>query len=270
MKENPIGIFDSGVGGLSVLKELVNLMPNEDYLYFGDTARVPYGEKTKEQLTGYVRGILEWFKSKNVKAVVMACNSSSAVVYEKIKDEYDFPIFCLIEPTADFVSYLNAEKIGVLATSATVNSKAYTKAIQKINPSKIIFEIACPGLVEVVESNKSDTYEAKKLVIKYVVPLLEKGVGKIILGCTHYPFLGHIIQDVANDKEILIDPAKHLATKVSESLLLFDLLNDQEKGSTKFYASLNMSMFVEAGKKFCANIDNARELKIGEITRVVK
>lgn len=270
MKEYPIGIFDSGVGGLTVLKELVSQMPNENYLYFGDTARIPYGEKTKEQLFSYVRGILEWYKSKEVKAVVMACNSSSAVVYEEIQEEYDFPIFSLIEPTAEYISYVSAEKIGVIATSATVNSRAYTKAIQKITPSKKVFEVACPGLVEIVESNKIDTYEAKKLVIKYVVPLLEKGVGKIILGCTHYPFLAPVINDVTNDKEILIDPAKHLATKVSDSLLLLDLLNTTGEGSTQFYASSNVPMFIEAGKRFYPNLNDAEEIKIGEITKVIK
>ncbi len=270
MKEHPIGIFDSGVGGLSVLKELINLIPNENYLYFGDTARVPYGEKTKEQLTSYVREILDWFKIQNVKAVVMACNSSSATVYENIKNDYNFPIFSLIEPTADFITYLNSEKIGVLATSATVNSRAYSTKINKASPSKTVYEVACPGLVEIIENNKTATSEAKKLVIKYVVPLLEKGVEKIILGCTHYPFLGHIIQDIANDKEILIDPAKHIATKVSESLLLLDILNDSEKGAVKFYASSNAQMFVEAGKIFYPALENAEELIISEIIKIAK
>ncbi len=270
MKENPIGIFDSGVGGLTVLKELTGLMPNENYLYFGDTARIPYGEKTTEQLTAYVRGILEWYKSQNVKAVVMACNTSSATVYESIKDDYNFPVFSLIEPTAEYISYVSAEKIGLLATTATVTSKAYTKAIRKISPSKEVYETACPGLVEIIESNKADTSEAKKLVIKYVVPLLQKGAEKIILGCTHYPFLGRMIQDVANDKEILIDPAKHLAEKVAETLMHSDLISDGEKGSVRFYASSNAPMFVEAGRSFYPDINEAMELEIGEVTKVIK
>lgn len=270
MNKNPIGIFDSGVGGLTVLKELKKLMPNENYLYFGDTARIPYGEKTSEQLFGYVRGILEWFKSKNAKAVVMACNSSSAVVYETLKNEYDFSLFSMIEPTAEYVSYVNAEKIGVLATSATVNSKAYTKNIQKISPSKKVFEVACPGLVEIVESNKTDTYDSKKLVIKYVVPLLEKGVGNIILGCTHYPFLSDVINDVTGDGEMLIDPAKHLSEQVADKLMLMDLLVTEENGSEQFFASANAPMFIQAGKRFYPGIEEAEELQIGEITNVIK
>lgn len=268
MKTNPIGIFDSGVGGLSVLKELVSLLPDENYIYFGDTARVPYGEKTKEQLESYVRGIMEWFTEKNVKAVVMACNSSSALVYENIKKEYKIPVYNLIEPTAEFISYINAQKIGVMATSATVNSEAYKKNIQKVSGGKEVFEIACPGLVEIVESNKAGTNEAKKMVIKYVTPLLEKGAEKIVLGCTHYPFLKDIITDIANDSEILIDPAKHLATKVSESLLIQELLNEDSNGTTKFYASSNTLMFIEAGKRFYPDLKKAEEFFIGEVSNV--
>ncbi len=270
MRENPIGIFDSGVGGLSVLRELIRIMPNENYLYFGDTERIPYGEKTKEQLFGYVRGIMEWFKTQNVKAVIMACNTSSAVVYEAIKDDYDFPIFSLIEPTADYISFVNTDNIGVMATSATVKSKAYTKSVQKISPLKNVFEIACPGLVEIVESNKIDTNEAKKLVIKYVMPLLEKGSEKIILGCTHYPFLKELINDITGDKELLIDPAIHLAEKVADKLLTLDLLKTEETGTNKFFASSNTSMFMEAGKKLYPDIYEVIELKIGEVTSVIK
>ncbi|HSA07083.1 MAG TPA: glutamate racemase [Candidatus Gastranaerophilales bacterium] len=270
MSNNPIGVFDSGVGGLTVLKELVNLLPNENYLYFGDTARIPYGEKTQEQLFCYARGIMEWFKSRNVKAVVMACNTSSAVVYDTIKNDYNFPVFSLIEPTAEYISYVNSPKIGVLATSATVNSRAYSKAVHKINPSKEIIEVACPGLVELVENNKTDTYEAKKLVIKYVAPLLEKRVGHIILGCTHYPYLSNIIADVTNDKEMLVNPAKFLGEKVVESLLSNDLLNAEALGSRQYFASSNTAMFVEAGKRFYPDIEQAQELVIGEVSSIIK
>ena len=270
MRENPIGVFDSGVGGLTVLKELVTIIPGENYLYFADTARIPYGEKTQEQLFGYVRGIMEWFKSQNVKAVVMACNSSSAVTYETIKNEYDFPVFSLIEPVAEYISYVNVEKIGILATSATVNSKAYTKSIQKISPAKKVYEVACPGLVEMVESNKTDTNEVKKLVIKYVAPLLTEGVGKIILGCTHYPYLSNVINTITNDQEMLVDPAKYLAEKVVDDLLHLELLNENEKGSKQFFASSNTHMFIEVGRRFCPDIQEAQGLFIDEITNVIK
>jgi len=270
MQRKPIGIFDSGVGGLTVLKELVNIMPYENYLYFGDTARIPYGEKTKEQLFAYVRGIMEWFKSQNVKGVVMACNSSSAVTYETIKEEYDFPVYNLIEPTAEYISYLDTEKIGVMATSVTVNSKAYSKIIKKSSSDKTVIEVACPGLVEMIENNKSNSNDAKKLVIKYVAPLLEKGAEKIVLGCTHYPFLSQVITAITGDKDMLIDPARHLAENVADDLMLSEMLNPNEKGLRQYFASANPQMFVEAGQKFYSDLQEAEELSIGEVTSVAK
>jgi len=268
MDNRPIGIFDSGVGGLTVLKQLDMVLPGEDYLYFGDTARIPYGEKTPEQLNDFVIEIMEWFKSNKVKAVAIACNSSSAVVYENIKNEYDFPVFSLIEPTSRYVSYLNISKIGLMATSATVNSKAYSKNIKALDPEIEVIETACPGLVEIVESNKTETTEARKLVIKYVVPMLQKGVEKIILGCTHYPFLSSVISEITGNSEMLIDPAKHLATDLADSLMHMDLLNTQKQGKKDFYASSNTAMFKEAGKRFYSGIEEVGELNLSEFIRL--
>ncbi|NLF82844.1 MAG: glutamate racemase [Candidatus Gastranaerophilales bacterium] len=267
---SPIGLFDSGVGGLTVLKELAGMLPNENYLYFGDTARIPYGEKTKEQLISYVRGIMEWFKSQNVKAVAMACNTSSATAYDEVKNDYDFPVFNIIEPTAEYISYLDAQKIGVIATSATVNSKAYSKYIHKNNPETQVYEQACPGLVELVEHNRIDTFEAKKLVIKYVLPLLKENVDKIVLGCTHYPYLKHLIADVTGDEEMLINPAKHLSQKIMDVLMEQGMLNTDGEGTRKYYASANAQAFVEVGKRFYSDIQEAEELFIPEITNVYR
>lgn len=265
MNKKPIGVFDSGVGGLTVLKKLTEELPNENFIYFGDTARVPYGEKTTEQLFSMVREILDWYKYRGVKAVVMACNTSSAVVLKDIQKEYDFPIFGLIQPTAEYIAYSNAQKVGVIATTATANSKAYNKAIQKLNSEMEVFEMACPGLVEIVESNKVDTYEAKELVIKYISPLVEKGVEKIILGCTHYPYLKEIINTITLDEEMLVDPAEHLAYKLIEDL---QFLNDtEEKGHIEFYVSSNAAMFEAVGKGF---FENCKDVKETDITSIIK
>ena len=268
MSNKPIGVFDSGVGGLTVLKRLAEELPNENYIYFGDTARVPYGEKTKEQLFDIVREILDWYKSKDAKAVIMACNTSSAVVLDEIKDDYNFPIFGLIQPTAEYVAYSNAAKIGVISTTATAKSQAYSKTINKLNPEIEVFETACPGLVEIVESNKIETYEAKKLVIKYVMPLLEKKVDKIILGCTHYPYLREIINTLTNDNEMLIDPAEHLAHKVAEDLILLDILNDSSEGKREYYVSSNAPMFAEVGRHFYEDCKEVKEISLTEALKV--
>lgn len=268
MSNKPIGVFDSGVGGLTVLKRLAEELPNENYLYFGDTARVPYGEKTKEQLIDIAKEILDWYKSKDAKAVIMACNTSSAVALDDIKNDYKFPIFGLIQPTAEYVAYSNAEKIGVLATTATITSQAYSKAINKLNPDIEVIETACPGLVEIVESNKIDTYEAKKLVIKYLMPLLEKKVNKIILGCTHYPYLKGIINTLTNDNEMLIDPAEHLAIRVAEDLMVLDILNDSDEGKREYYVSSNAPMFAEVGKNFYADCKDVQKISLAEAIKI--
>lgn len=268
MNNKPIGVFDSGVGGLTVLKRLSEELPDENYIYFGDTARVPYGEKSKEQLFGMVREILDWFKSKNVKAAVMACNTSSAVVLNDIQKEYDFPIFGIIQPAAEYIAYSNATKVGVIATTATANSKAYSKTIHKINPDIEVFETACPGLVEIVESNKIETYEAKNLVLQYVMPLVEKGVDKIILGCTHYPYLKGIINNITSDSEMLVDPAEYLTLKISEDLMISDLLNENCERRREFYVSSNASMFTEAGKNFYKDCRDVQEVDITKIVTI--
>lgn len=265
MSNRPIGIFDSGVGGLTVLKQLNIKLPDESYLYYGDTARVPYGEKTPELLLELVREIMEWFKSNNVKAVAMACNTCSAVVYEKIKNDYDFPVFSLIEPTAKYLSYLDIKKVGVIATSATVNSRAFTKNIKEMDSNKEIIEVACPGLVELAESNKVYTQEARKMLIKYIVPLQEKGVERVVLGCTHYPFFTPVIDRISGNKELLIDPAVHIAQEVSDRLLELDLLSDEKQEQDRFFASSNIHMFKEAGRRFYEEIGEVCELNLSGI-----
>ena len=188
MKSNcPIGVFDSGVGGLSVLKELLKELPNEQFLYFGDTLRVPYGDKNLDELVECTRRILDFFKTKNVKCVIVACNTCSANTIELVKDEYDFEILGLIEPAAKYISSFNVKKIGLIATTATVKSNAYARAIKPFGIE--VFSQSCPRLVKIVESGKIDSQEAQIALSEYLKPLLEENIEKLILGCTHYPFL---------------------------------------------------------------------------------
>ncbi len=266
MNDRPIGVFDSGVGGLTVLKRFAEELPNENYIYFGDTARIPYGEKTRAQLFDIVVEILDWFKYKNIKAVIMACNTSSAVVLEEIKNNYDFPIFGLIQPTAEYIAYSDIKKVGVIATTATVNSKAYSKAINKFSSDIEVIETACPGLVEIVENNKIQTYEAKDLVIRYIMPFIEEKVEKIILGCTHYPYLSEIINSITVRDDLLVDPGEHLTLKVAEDLIALDLLNSSsiplQKGKKEFFVSSSTEMFSKVGRNFYKDIEDVKQIDI--------
>jgi len=261
--KKPIGVFDSGLGGLSVLGELKKLLPNENFIYFGDNANVPYGEKSKEQLVGFSRNILDYFKSRDVKMALMACNTSSAVTLSVVKNEYDFDILGLIEPTAKFLASQDEPNIGVIATSATIKSNAYKDTILKYS-NKNIFQIPCPGLVELVEQGQVQTPEATELVRQYILPLLEQKVSKIVLGCTHYPFLSEIILKISGFDNILINPAEFLVQEAYALLKAHDYLNLSGEGSVEFYTSKDPAEFVSVGQKLYAEVSRAELLELNK------
>lgn len=259
----PIGIFDSGLGGLSVLCELKKLLPNENFIYFGDSANVPYGEKSKEELVSFSRNILDYFDSREVKMALMACNTSSAVTLPVVKNEYDFEILGMIDPAARFLAQQPTQNIGVIATSATIKSDTYKNIILKYS-AKNIFQMACPGLVELVEEEKIHTDEAKKLIENYVSPLLAENVEKIVLGCTHYPFLGEIITNFVG-KNILINPAEHLAKEAFAKLKAANLLNTEKTGSIEFYTSKDPEKFIKVGQNLYSEVSKANLLELNKI-----
>jgi len=258
--DRPIGVFDSGVGGLTVLKKLVAEMPEENYIYFGDTARIPYGEKSKEQLLEFCREILDWYRQNNVKMVLMACNTSSSVVLDVVQDEYDFPILGLIKPAASYLAKLDIKKIGLIATSATVKSNAYRKAINILDPNKEVYQVSCPGLVEMVESGKVNSKEAKDLISSYIMPLMDKKVEKIVLGCTHYPYFTGIISDLTQNNNLLIDPGTYLVEAAKEMLEELKIRNISGNGTRRYFVSSDSDMFVSVGSKFFSDLKEAEEV----------
>ena len=187
MNNNPIGFFDSGVGGLSVLARFKEILPNENTIYFGDLKNLPYGNKSKDELIGFAKNILDFFKSKNVKAVTIACNTSSALAYDAIKDDYDFKIYPIIQSCAKVISSMDLKRIGVFATQATVNSSAYKRELLNYNNNLEIKEIACPNWVNIVEG--VDNIDIKSDIKLHISEMLEFKPDKIILGCTHYFFI---------------------------------------------------------------------------------
>lgn len=249
-----IGVLDSGVGGLSVLKELKSLIPDGNFVFFGDTLNMPYGTKTKEELLKYTKRILDFFLQNNVKNVVFACNTTSAVVYDDLKKEYEnkLTIFPLIQSVVrEITSDLSDnDTIAVLATKATINSKKYEEEIKKINPKINVIGIDCTGFVEIVENRLYNKEESISLINQKLGVLKNKTIKKVILGCTHYPYLVDIFKKILPDT-VYFNPAVTLAEIVKEKTDIKD-----GRGIIKFYVSKNPESFKLSGKMFFEIKDN--------------
>lgn len=246
----PIGFFDSGVGGLTVLKEVKKLMPNENIIYFGDTLHVPYGEKTKEQLLDYSKDILKFFQEKHCKAVVMACNTTSSTIYENIKYKYYFKIYPIVQSIAKIIGKTHLERIGIFATPATINSGAYQKEIAKYNSDMKIYGMDCPDWVKIVENNISENPECIEIIKKDLNTMLRMNPQKIILGCTHYPFLLPMLTKFA-PKELFIDPAAYFARSINSDLICSDLTRENtSEHYEEFYVSAEPEKFKNSAKMF--------------------
>jgi glutamate racemase len=243
-----VGVFDSGVGGLSVLKELELTMPCADFIYFADTKNLPYGEKTPAQIINFTKDIVKFLSARGVKNVVMACNTSSALAYDVLFAQ--FQDIVTIHPLIQTVAKKIAAKyshIGVLATEGTVKSLKYTEEIKKTNPAAKVLEIGCAGLVELVENNLSDTPDGIELVKSKLEPLLRANVEKIVLGCTHYPHLMPILTRFAPEA-MFINPAKSLAKHVGA--LLNCNASACQKTTTEFWVSHECEKFINTARIF--------------------
>lgn len=247
--QKAIGILDSGVGGLTVLKKLVEYLPEENYLYYGDTKNLPYGNKTPEQLLGYVRNILDFFSKQNVKAVVFGCNTTAAVVYDIVKNEYPFKIYPIIQDSCKNINPLQYKSLGVFATQATVNSKAYTKSLKNINNDLEVIEMACPMWVNFVENSEINTEKCSENVKEMLDNMQQHKVEKIILGCTHYPYLLDTLSKFL-PKERFINPAEVFALYIKQDLQEQNILNTNNIGSQKFFVSSNPIAFKKSGEFF--------------------
>lgn len=238
MRDNPIGVFDSGVGGLTVAKEIMNQLPNENIVYFGDTARVPYGSKSKETIITFSKQIVEFLRTKNVKAIVVACNTASALAVEVLKEENDIPIIGVVEPGAKTASATTVnQKIGVIGTEATVNSGIYSQYLRKNNPDVQVYSKACPLFVPLVEENWLYDSVTIEIAERYLSELIGYGIDTLVLGCTHYPLLRHTLQKVVGDKVRLVNPAYETAITLKKVLEEKQLNRLAKENDHKFYVS---------------------------------
>lgn len=249
MNNNPIGIFDSGVGGLTVFSKLIKKVPDENYIYFGDTKNLPYGSKSQNELITIAKDIFDFFKSRKVKAVVMACNTTSALTYEELKNNYDFTIYPIIQIAAKCIAELDANKIGILSTEATAKSHAYSKEIQKHNKNIQVFEKACPGWVQIVENKTQNDPESIELVKTFYEDLYAHQTEKIILGCTHYPYLKDILKTF-NNEEMFIDPSNYFVDYICNDLAEKSLLAEKQLFEPEFIVSAEAEKFKKSAELF--------------------
>jgi len=218
-KEAPIGVFDSGVGGLTVAREIMKNLPMEKIIYFGDTARVPYGSKSKDTVLRYSRQIIRFLRTQGVKAIVVACNTASALALDVIEQEIDIPIIGVVKAGARVAATTTTNrKVGVIATESTIQSKMYQDYISTIDPQITVFGKGCPLLVPLVEEGWTEDDVTKKVVERYLQELKEEEIDTLILGCTHYPLLSKIVGEVMGSGVKLVNPAYETAVEL-EALL---------------------------------------------------
>ena len=217
--KRPIGFIDSGVGGLTVLKEALKQLPNESMIFLGDSARCPYGTRPKEEIRQYTLEMVQFLLQKNIKMLVIACNTATAVVLEELQQTLEIPVVGVIQPgSLAAIKQTSNDRIGVLGTNATISSKVYPKTMHDKNKNIQVFDIACPSFVPLVENNQSDTSEAWEIVNETLKPLEGTNVDTVILGCTHYPLLRKTIQKVVGNQVSLIDSGAETVSSVSALL----------------------------------------------------
>lgn len=252
MNNQPIGIFDSGIGGLTVMAEIIRALPNENIIYFGDTAHVPYGSKSKSVVTDFSLNIAAFLRKKNVKMIVVACNTASAYALSLLRKKFDIPLIGVIDPGAkNAVEKTKNKKIGVIGTEGTINSSSYTSAIKRYLKTSKIFARACPLFVPLAEEgwfNHKVTYEVAK---EYLSPLVKKGIDTLVMGCTHYPTLKNVIRNVVGKDIILIDSARSCAKEVTDVLNKNNMnASNTIKSSYKFFVSDVPEKFKIIGQRF--------------------
>ncbi|MFH0791242.1 MAG: glutamate racemase [Candidatus Omnitrophota bacterium] len=250
-----IGVFDSGVGGLTVVKELSKHLPYEDIIYFGDTARVPYGIKSRETVIRFSIENILFLLRHDVKLICVACNTVSSLALPVIKNHFRVPIVGVITPGVREAVYATKNKrIGVIGTKGTIKSRAYELEIKQLDPKISVTAVSCPLFVPFVEEGWLKGSVVSEVARGYLQPLKESGVDTLILGCTHYPILKPLIKEIMGKQVTLIDSAKQVAIEVKKILAAEDLLNKPRKAKERFYVSDNPEWFTGLAKRFLGRV----------------
>ena len=267
MNNKPIGVFDSGIGGLTVLKEVFRKLPDESTVYLGDTARVPYGIRSAETVTRYSFENTGFLVSMGIKVLVVACNTVSAVSLEEIKGKLSMPVIGVIEPGARAAVRATRNKnVGVIGTEATVNSGAYARIIRAIDASIRVFSLPCPLFVPLAEEGLTDDAIATMVAERYLKNLKEKGIDTLVLGCTHYPLLKDVIGKVMGEGITLIDSATETVSEIKETLVRNDIKGSPSRQPLrKFYVTDAPEKFLKVGERFLGEkIAHIEKISVGQ------
>lgn len=249
-----IGIIDSGVGGLTVAKEVLRQLPREAIYYFGDTARCPYGPRPAEEVRIFSLQMIEFLLRENIKALMIGCNTAAAVVLQEVSEQLDIPVVGVIEPGArTAIKETKTGQVAVIGTEGTIRSEAYAQALKKLNPQIQVTSLACPTLVPLVESGKLHDREGLEIVREALRPLMSGTFDTLILGCTHYPLIAHFIQEVVGNGVKLISSAEEAARELSAVLSFRRMLangGDTVNPEHRFFASGNSELFMSIAEEW--------------------
>jgi glutamate racemase len=249
--DSAIGVFDSGIGGLTVLHEIIEALPRENTVYLGDTARAPYGSKSVETVLRYSFENCEFLVEKGVKLIVVACNTSSAIALQRLKDSLAIPVIGVIEPgVRRALASTKNKKVGVIGTEATIQSGAYTRGLKAGQTDIEVYSRACPLFVPLVEEGWTDNAVVEMTVRAYLGSLKQSGIDTLILGCTHYPLLKKALRDYLGKDVRLVDSAEETAKEVAAALKRLQIANKSGKASHGFFVSDAPDRFVKVGRRF--------------------
>ena len=261
-----IGIFDSGIGGLTVVKEIVAKLPQENIIYLGDTARVPYGIRSPETVTRYSFEITRFLLAQEIKMLVVACNTASAISLDAVKKEFPLPVIGVLEPGARAaVAATKTRKVGIIGTEATIGSGAYERAIKRLASDVNVHSLACPLFVSLAEEGWTDNDVAQLVAEKYLAPLRGSGIDTLVLGCTHYPLLKMVIHKAVGSTIKLIDSATETAKEVANVLEKLRWRGSGNgEGLRKFYVTDAPSRFEKIGRSFLGDsLQHAEQVNVG-------
>jgi glutamate racemase len=265
MDNRPIGVFDSGLGGLTVLKEIMEMLPTESLVYFGDNGRAPYGTKSKETIVKYTFQDIRFLLNQDIKMIVIGCNTASAYSYERVTNEFDIPVIEVVRPgAAAAVKETKNKKVGIIGTPGTISSGVYERAISNMDSDIKIYSKACPLFVPLAEEGWWDNDIALRTAEEYLIPLKEEGIDTLVLGCTHYPLLQKTISKVMGDGVKLVSSGLEVAKAVKELIDARGLQRDLHINPVyRYYTSDSVEKFEALGNSFLTrNVCSAEKVDI--------